>query len=158
VAEAGVPDAGAYGPCAETQRDCSFVHFEVQLPATCSLSRGFGGDNLSVRFQACEACDNAGTLNQYYVRINDCDGCAQVYASNAGSSYRTTGKGCHELSMTNVDLGNTEADRSCIDVYAGVGSATNADFTDGFHTIRVCRCNRQTGNCVRCNSSTCDGS
>jgi hypothetical protein len=154
--DAAVGDAGFYGPCAETQRDCSLAYFEVQLPATCSLSSGFGGDNLAVRFQACEACNKTGTLNQHYVRIKDCDGCEQVYASTVGSSYRTTGRGCRDLSMTNVELGNTEANRSCIDVYAGVGSATIVDITDGLHTVRVCRCNRQTGSCVRCNATTCD--
>jgi hypothetical protein len=156
-ANAVLPDAALFGPCAETARDCSRAYFEAQLPATCSLNRGFGGDMLTVRYQACEACNKPGTLNQYYVRVNDCDGCAQVYAEIAGSSYRTNGKGCTNLVASNVSLGNTQANGRCIDVYVGVGSATMENVTDGFHTIRACRCNRETGSCVGCTSTACDG-
>jgi hypothetical protein len=156
--DAALPDAAMFGPCAETTRDCSRAYFEVQLPATCSLTQGFGGDTLSVRYQACEACNKPGTLNQYYVRIKDCDGCEQIYAETLGHSYRTSGKGCSNLVVSNVSFANTEVNDSCIDVYAGVGSATTVNVTDGLHTIRVCRCNRQTGSCVQCTGTACDGS
>lgn len=154
--EAALPEAGLFGPCAELKNDCSLAYFEVQLPATCSLSKFLGADTLSVRYQACEVCNKAGWINQHMVRIKDCDGCEQIYAEGAGASYRTSGKGCRDFSWSNVSLSNSAADLSCIDVYAAVGSATDGNVTDGLHSVRVCRCNRQTGSCVRCNSTGCE--
>ena len=92
----------------------------------------------------------------YHVQIQDCDGCGQVYAEGTNASYRTTGRACRDFAWTNVSLANTQALGSCIDVYAAVGSDMDGNVSAGFHSIRVCRCNRQNGTCVRCSSSGCD--
>lgn len=150
------PDAAQFGPCAELARDCGHVYFEVQLPASCSISRAFGMDNLSVRFRACESCGLPGTIDQYDLTIKGCGGCEQVYSEGTAAQIRLGANACRELNWGNLRFDMTSAERfNCVDVYARVGSSTDGMSNDALHSVRVCRCDRQAGTCTACSGSAC---
>ncbi len=153
AADSGSPAPPVEGPCGTQPPSCAFSYLRAKLDGSqCSLL----ADTLSVSFQSCEICGQAGNRVDSAIDVTDCSGnCGAPYSWGDSNVHAHAANAC-ETRQLSRSLTGTTAPQGCIDVYASLSTAGDDLQTDATDRVRVCRCDRGTGQCKLCQNGACD--
>ena len=159
------PDAGdevpadAGGPIEQPADDCSVEPTSCAQAAIITepadVECTMDGDAIRVRVRACETCNIAGRLLQFWVGTRFCGTCTDGVSKGAEGERWFEAGACMYLDLE-LDLSSWSNVDPCVDVYPRFDNSGDDLITEASYQVRSCRCDRSTHTCVTCTDGACE--